>query len=222
MKKLTDCAICDEISGREEGDLVAKLVGNGRGYIRPVVLETERFAVIPSVGPLTLGHVLLCPKRHYSSFARLPVDYEEEYKSISDRLSMLLKEVFQQNVHVFEHGSDAQCSIIPCSVAHAHQHFVPANVDVWDALHESLRWTGVQPRIHHLRQLIGASEYLLYQGPGRDPIVSVPHGSPFESQYIRRVFAKALGRHDQWNWRAHPLPREIEVTFLMVSQAATA
>jgi len=213
MKLATRCAICSQIAGKEKGDLLYQLFAIQGQYKRHVIFESERFAVIPSIGPLTVGHVLLCPKSHYTSFARLPEDFEKEYDVVCDKLTCLLSDVFDARVHIFEHGVDAQCSRMICSVRHAHQHFVPADVDVWDAIQSGIQWMRITPKLRDLRETVGAEEYLFYMAPERAPVVALAGDSRFESQFLRQVFAMALARPDTWNWRTHPLPLDIRSTF---------
>lgn len=214
------CAICCQIAGQKEGDLLAQVIGGEKAYIRRVILESEHFVVFPSVGPLKVGHVILCPKLHYPSFARLPKMLEDEYQTIKGQLSELLGATFGEDIHLFEHGTDAQCSRIPCSVEHAHQHFVPTNAKVWDALHSDIEWEFISLDISSLERVTKGREYLLYHSPENSTFIAVAPENGFESQYIRRVFADALGKGNQWNWRTHPHPLNIEETFTTLKQAS--
>ncbi len=214
-----NCAICCQIAGQETGDLLGKLLKKNCNYTRHTILESQYFAVFPSIGPLKLGHVILCPKVHCPSFACLPEALEEEYEPVRSRLVELLKSAFSEDVHVFEHGTDAECSHIPCSVEHAHQHFVPANIDIWDALRDGIEWRSIGSDIDSLRQAVQGREYLYYRTPNSRTVLAIAEKHPFESQYIRRVFAQTLGKPDEWNWRVHPLPQAIETTFTILSSA---
>lgn len=222
MNNSNCCAICSQIAGHKEEDLLAQLIGDEKAYVRRVILESEHFVVFPSVGPLTVGHVILCPKLHYPSFACLPEMFEDEYQSIRTQLSELLEATFGEEVHLFEHGTDIGRSRIPCSVEHAHQHFVPTTVNVWDALHDNhnnIEWEHIPLNISSLRQVIKGWEYLLYRSPKNSTQIARPTKNGFESQYIRRVFADALGKSDQWNWRTYPQPLDIEETFTILRGA---
>lgn len=214
------CAICCQIAGQKEGDLLAQVIGGEKEYTRRVIMENEHFVVFPSVGPLKVGHVILCPKLHYPSFALLPESFEDEYHAIRAQLSDLLEVTFGEEVHVFEHGTDAQCVRIPCSVEHAHQHFIPANASVQDALYRDIEWELISLSLASLERAAKGREYLLYHSPANSTHIAVAPKNGFESQYIRRVFANALGKNDQWNWRTHPHPPSIEETFSILRQAS--
>ena len=214
------CAICCQIAGQEDGDLLAELIGSEKGYVRRVMLESEHFVVFPSVGPLKVGHVILCPKPHYPSFACLPRMFEDEYQAIRAQLSELLEATFRQEVHIFEHGTDAWRSRIACSVEHAHQHFIPTSANVWDTLQSDIEWEYSSLSISSLERVTKGQGYLLYQSPRNSTHIAIAPRNGFESQYIRRVFANALEKREQWNWRTHPHPRDIEETFTILRQAS--
>ena len=214
------CAICCQIAGQRDGDLLAELIGSEKRYVRRVILENEHFVVFPSVGPLKVGHVILCPKYHYPSFACLPSRLEDEYQGIRTQLSKLLEATFGEKVHIFEHGTDAQFSRIPCSVEHAHQHFLPTNAEVWDALHSDIEWQSVSLNVPSLERVAKGREYLLYHSPEDSTHMAAAPKNGFESQYIRRIFANALGKSNQWNWRVHPRPLDVEETFMTLTQAS--
>ncbi len=220
MNKVYCCAICCQIAGQKDGDLLAEIIGGEKAYIRRVILESEHFVVFPSIGPLKVGHVILCPKLHYPSFALLPGMFEDEYQAIRAQLSELLETTFGENVHVFEHGTDAQCLRIPCSVEHAHQHFVPTNAMVQDALYRDIQWESISLSLASLERITEGREYLLYHSPANSTHIAVAPKNGFESQYIRRVFANALDRSDQWNWRTYPHPLSTEETFSILSKAS--
>ena len=55
-------------------------------------------------------------------------------------------------------------------------------------------------------------EYLLYYLRGGQAFIATGLKEGFESQYIRKVFANALGKPEQWNWREYPSPLETQAT----------
>ena len=59
-----------------------------------------------------------------------------------------------------------------------------------------------------------------YESAEHDPVVAQSEELPFKSQYLRQVFARALGSYDNWNWRVKPLPNDIEATIVTLGAAA--
>jgi diadenosine tetraphosphate (Ap4A) HIT family hydrolase len=180
-------------------------------------METKNFVAIPSLGPLVPGHTLLCPKAHIKNMACLPQELWVEFQNIKENLSNLLGSLFHSPIHYFEHGSPPQSSRVLCTVDHAHLHLVPADVEVLDLLSQSVSWRTMQPSISSLQNAVCADEYLYYESPWSKAFIA--RGDSFESQYMRRVFAKALGCMDDWNWRTNPRPLQVDCTFRVISEA---
>lgn len=208
------CHLCSQIAGEADNDLLSRVLGD-RPYVRHVLLESPSFAVIPSIGGLAPGHVLLCPRTHVCSFARLQPDHDAEYEAVATELDAILTAVFGQPVHQFEHGMSADGRRVLCTVDHAHQHFVPTPVDVMLRLGREAEWAPLDPGLEALRSCVGAREYILYRPPQSQALLTVaPNG--FESQYLRRVFATELDL-PEWDWRRDPRVPTLEVTVRALS-----
>ena len=218
MNKST-CCICSQIRGDASNDLVAQLV-DSVSYVRRVPLESESFAVMPSVGPLVRGHVLLCPKEHFKSFAEVPQVLEEELVLMKRRLTATLTQVYDQRIHSFEHGSAKKAQQPMCTVEHAHLHFVPTDAEIWPIIQHQFEWRQIGSDIANLYAAVGDMEYLWYQSPEGYSVVAKGTEGTFESQYLRKVFAKAVGLDDKWNWREFPEARMISDTFERIQQAS--
>ena len=206
------CCICSQIRGDAKDDLLAQLI-DASEYIRRVSLESNAFAVIPSVGPLVSGHVLLCPKGHFKSFAQIPITLEDEFASMKNRLSVLLRETYGQRVHYFEHGSAKKAQEPMCTVEHAHLHFVPTDVEIWSDIKHTVEWQPAENSVAKLAELVGDNEYIWYESPEGFSVVATAIEGTFESQYLRKVFAKAVGLGNAWNWREYPRSEVIAETY---------
>lgn len=210
------CCICSQIRGDASNDLLARLVDSDR-YVRRVPLESESFAVIPSVGPLVPGHVLLCPRRHFKSFAQMPNGQESEFAITKKRLAEVLAKTFGKPIHCFEHGSAKKAAQPMCTVEHAHLHFVPTEVEVWPTIKADFAWHRIESGIASLSAVVGEMEYILYESPDGRSFVTCGREGTFESQYLRRVFATALG-NDGWNWRKSPRVPMMSLTYAALSR----
>jgi diadenosine tetraphosphate (Ap4A) HIT family hydrolase len=215
------CCICSQIRGDAANDLLAQLIGS-RDYVRRVLLESEGFAVFPSVGPLTSGHILLCPKRHFRSFAQIPAALEGEFAVMKKRLSSLLAQTYGQRVHCFEHGSARKAQEPVCTVEHAHLHFVPTDTEIWPDIQHQFEWQPVESGIKNLAALVGDREYIWYESPEGIGAVTTALEGTFESQYLRKIFARVLGIGDMWNWREFPRAEVIADTYADVQHAFRA
>jgi diadenosine tetraphosphate (Ap4A) HIT family hydrolase len=167
------CQLCEDIASGET-----------------VVYSSERFSVIPSLGALAPGHVLVVPNEHALRMADVPK--REEYLHFQNQVVRRLERLFEAPVHRFEHGSDAAGVHTPCTVSHAHLHLLPAAVDIRDRLEQDYDWKPYRP------DDVADGQYLMYQSP--DGRVQVAEAAEFPSQYLRQVFAEVLGI-EEWNWR---------------------
>jgi ATP adenylyltransferase len=212
MKISHSCCLCSQIVGASDNDLISTLLP-GAPYERRVALESDQFAVVPSLGPLATGHVLLCPKAHIRSFAHLDPSFDAEYRAFRREVVFKVKTTFANPVHCFEHGSSRTGHHIPCTVEHAHLHLVPAAVEVASLISQVALWEEIGNDAKELRERAGEDEYLYYQFPsGRTLLARAPVGG-FESQLLRKTFAEALGRPSEWNWRETPQPLATHAAF---------
>jgi diadenosine tetraphosphate (Ap4A) HIT family hydrolase len=217
MKKST-CCICSQIFGDATNDLVAQLI-DSHNYARRVALESESFAVIPSVGPLVSGHVLLCPKQHFKSFAQIPTVLEDEFAFMKKRLSAILAEIYGQRIHYFEHGSAKRALQPMCTVEHAHIHFVPTDAPIWPTIQHQFEWRRIESNTADLSALVGDMEYIWYESPEGLSCIAKGIEGTFESQYLRKIFANAVGLGEMWNWRDFPRTTMISDTYEDIQHA---
>jgi ATP adenylyltransferase len=207
-----ECCLCAQLRGISENDLISTMAAD-KDYVRRVALEGRLFAVIPSIGPLTRGHSLLCPKRHFRSLAQLPPSYDEECAAMTVRLVGLLSDLYGVPVHCFEHGTAAAGSRVLCTVDHAHLHLVPTDATVVNVLQRDAAWLPVGPALQDLRHAVGEDEYIYYCAPEGTRLVRIATDEPIPSQYMRRVMGEAIGKGDLWDWRAEPRISETIGTF---------
>ena len=216
--KNTKCCICSQILGDATNDLVAQLVEPDK-YVRRVPLESESFAVIPSIGPLVEGHVLLCPKQHFKSFAQMPTMLEDEFAIMKKRLSAILTRTYRHRIHYFEHGSAKAAEQPMCTVEHAHLHLVPTDAEIWADIKYVFDWQSIPKSITTLAEVVGDMEYIWYESPEGFSVVATGIEGTFESQYLRKIFAKAVGLGNEWNWRDFPRTTVISDTYASIKQS---
>lgn len=212
------CHLCAQIAGRSEEDLLQQTVG-GPEYVRRVVLETPELAVIPSLGPLVDGHVLVVPKIHARSFAQLQIE-PAIVEAFLSRAKTTIANAFGSRVQVFEHGTGANSAQPACSVEHAHVHIVPCAVEFDDPPVAGYEWETMRNEAA-LRELVGDGEYLRV---GTASGWSIARGAEgFPSQLLRRVLSEAIEAEEatDWDWRANPRPDSVRRTFSRLSVTAS-
>ena len=205
------CHLCAQSNHDASADLVETLLGPSGHQAGFIV--SERTAIIPSIGGLAVGHVLVVPRFHVSSLLCTSSSYlnfiEHELTWVRDLLSCNLR----APIHDFEHGMGFDSVRTPCSVAHAHLHLVPATVDIRSTFDNE--WLEL-PRcsLFELKSMVKGREYIYYRSPDGRIWLSV--GSSRPSQFMRRVFAEALGIPDEWNWRATPRLSQLSQTIALM------
>ena len=207
----SDCCLCGQIEGDKHRNLLMPVVRTPWA-VRPVLLENAFAAVMPSVGALVLGHVLVCPMRHLRSLAIAQCDEYTGLINLAGTAAVVLREHTGLPVHRFEHGSATRGERVACSVEHAHLHLIPTAVDVSLALESVAAWRVVAKGQKALKNAVGAREYLLYEAPNGMTFVATGDQRGFASQLLRRLFADAIGRSASWNWRTHPASRNVRRT----------
>lgn len=174
-----------------------------------IVHETESFVVLPSIGSLVPGWLLVVPKRPLANLSGLAPDEFIELEGVVNDLGRKLSS-FPGKPQIFEHGGPVGASI-SCGVDQAHLHIVPLDFDICTAAKDDSvdQW---EP-INGLRSLKGIAEnnhqYYFVSGLS-GAYVSFPE-SPI-SQRLRRLIANKTGNPDAWNYRDHPMVENINIT----------
>ncbi|KAA9008099.1 HIT family protein [Histidinibacterium aquaticum] len=174
--------------------------GTPRPRNEHVVRETERFIVVPTIGALVEGWLLVIPKRRLENFSLLVRPERDELTELLGELSVKLAR-YPGQLHLFEHGGP-KGSLVSCGVDQAHLHVVPLQFSLLD---EALAKTDVNwssaPRIEELRPQLAQHEYLYAWSAGNGISGTLKHP---KSQWFRKLIAQRLGRCDEWNYREFP------------------
>lgn len=170
-----------------------------------VLFQSHNFVVVPSLGAIVEGWLLVVPKRHYLCMGGLTENLFTELQTLRKHVSCVL-ESFYGPIVAFEHGPAMGDQAVGCGVDHAHLHLVPIEIDLLERLPEvfgdQLEWKPVDgikdTKLFHDR---GLSYLYLEQPLGHALLTTHPN---FESQIFRRIIAQYYGRGERYNWREHP------------------
>ena len=174
----------------------------GRSRVEDTLLaETESFAVIPSLGSLVPGWLLVVPKRRVLNCGRLADRERSELKELTGRLTEALRR-FPGRVFAFEHGSTDFGSLTGCGVDQAHMHLVPLEFDLLAAASHAVGVTWDTHSCDDIVDLIHRrdAEYVAIHDRERGcslvgkPITQV-------SQWVRKIIAAKLERSHEWDYR---------------------
>lgn len=189
------CDFCEELLGGSDNSFARIYQGEPRNRI---LLDSNEFAVMPSLGQLVEGYLLVLPIKHFKALGDLPDPLFEELATISERVGKIIKVQYGPYV-LFEHGTRSE-GVGGCGIYHAHLHATPL-AGASDPL-ELLKLRFSFAELSHLneisKQSAGLPSYLFYQDSNAR--LYLFDTGPLPSQYMRKLLADALGEQD-WNWR---------------------
>jgi ATP adenylyltransferase len=179
-------------------------------YSQPL-WQSDRFVVVPSIGSLVPGWLLIVPRTHVLRAADLPQSARAELVELVDETRKRLEPVFGTTC-VFEHGPVAPGCSTGCSVDHAHIHVVPVSTSLIAGATQFLArnyshraspdFSGALE--HSALHARGKSYLLASDGDGA---AATWFAADFPSQFFRRIVANAVGLESEFDWRAHPRDR---------------
>ena len=162
-----------------------------------ILYENDRFVIIPSIGPFTVGHVLVVPKIHIISLFNSPVDIINDYQVFINDITSKMA-IFSAELLEIEHGSTNTINA-GASIQHSHIHLIPGYGFLENILEDKFKV------IKSKNNIIGLSRinkpYVYIRGSTRISKLYLVGALP--QQYMRKVLFNQYGRND-WNWKKYP------------------
>jgi len=181
---------------------------------RPL-LESPNFIVIPSIGAMVEGWLLITPKRHHICMGSLDDALMEELLILKKDTSDLVRKIYGDFV-IFEHGPAKENRLVGCSVDHAHLHIVPGNFDLISGaskyLKNDAKWTTCKLPDARTPYRQGIDYLYAETSIGQGALCA---GEELGSQIFRKVIANCIGKPDMFNWRENPF---MEITLSTISK----
>lgn len=167
------------------------------------LIESDNFRIVPSVGSIVEGWVLLIPKKHYISFSEMDENLIEEANTLSEKVYRLLSEIYDCEIVSFENGANSVKNQIGCGVDYAHIHFVPINVNLKSIIESEygdvIKWDKVYS-LNELNRFVGNS-YFYLNFDSQQIVCCAPYP---KSQLIRKHIASFVGVPDKYDWKKNP------------------
>ncbi|WOX12304.1 HIT family protein [Streptomyces sp. N50] len=199
------CSFCAEIHLKSEHNLLGELLPD---YAAEdfILFESDHFVVIPGVGAVCDGYVLISPKEHVLSFGHLSPTLDAELDDVCQRTAGFLRKHYGRRVLAFEHGAESFRNRGGSCTDHAHMHMFPAvpEIDIATGVRRDFELRSVNDFLPALRHQVQERQkpYLwLRSDDGRMWICDAPSAL---SQYVRRIIVGQLGRADEWDWAVFP------------------
>ena len=160
-----------------------------------VICETQNFRVIPTVGSLIEGYVLIVTKNHINSLSELTREQKIEYENLVSEILQVFQKVYGRTPILFEHGTpNIQNSMSATSIIHAHSHIVNFNFKNESEILEKYNFTPIR----NFKD-VKKENYIYYVSDNETKYVSYNFDSI--SQLMRILIANEIDKGEQYNWR---------------------
>lgn len=204
------CGWCDDFQ---------RPVADRPPWNRPA-LAAAGFQVVPSLGALVPGWLLVAPIEHRLRVADCSSDERRVLAVVRRRVRLELEAMFGP-VIAFEHGPRAPASGVGCTVDHAHLHVVPCDGPVFDitrSLAPKLSWESATTMEAAWDSVDSEDAYVVIEQEdecwlARDRADLIP------SQLFRQAIAELTGDRE-WNWRTEPHFHNVDLTIRTLASAS--
>ena len=209
MKNMQDKHIDEMKDTMKQTSKFAWARGEGRCpenlYYNEPIMETSEFLVVPSLGSIVPGWLLIVPKVDVARFSELPRQSLEKLETLLETLKAETENTFGR-AYLFEHGGHVG-SKLSCGVDQAHLHLVPLAFDLLEAAvgTSDLKWT-IKEGLIFTDGGFGNDEYLFVSSFDKTAACRCP--KPV-SQWFRRLIAKKMNVAEAWNYREYPFHENI-------------
>jgi ATP adenylyltransferase len=198
---MLNCRLCNELK-----------LNNSINFWNVPLFESQNFVVLPSLGAIVEGWLLIVPKAHFICIGEISDSLISEMNDLKETMCEIVKEEFGPVV-LFEHGPTKASCQIGCGVDHAHLHIVPCAFDLVDAakpfLSDKVKWKKANPQ-DCKKAFQEGKDYLYIEQPiGQGRITT---NQEFKSQIFRKAIASEMGMLEVYNWREEQHLNNIKYT----------
>lgn len=170
-----------------------------------IIEETKFFYILPTLGSLVNGYVLIVTKRHINSMSELNEEELNEYKNIIEKYKNLFNKIYNKTPIVFEHGTPNQNSEMKASsVTHAHSHIVNINFKNEKEILNKYNFF----EIKDLEEIEKNKNYISYIYDKK----YITYDFPGVSQLMRILIAEELNFKDKFDWKKERFDENIKST----------
>lgn len=209
------CDFCDELSGGSNNAFVSTY-----SHCLPdrIIWESERLVVLPSMGQIVPGHLLIIPKAHITAFADARPAVLDELMLAKARIRKIFFNDMTSCVF-FEHGTRTAESG-GCGVYHAHMHAVPIKFTCDPVqLLKGVSFTQVADCYAAFFRMNSSSSYVFFENALSQCFVA--EVSTLPSQALRKALSE-ITNNPVWDWRAYGFePSLLETLDTLRSEFAT-
>jgi ATP adenylyltransferase len=190
---------------------------HSKEFYNEILFESESFIVIPTLGSLVEGWLLIVPKNEYLSLQCIDSDsLLSELEELSQSVGEFVVKEFGY-VTMFEHGAVQPKSTVGCGVDFAHLHLVPINFNLLEGVEKFLDIKYEWKKVSSLKDAIKTSEkgteYLFLTDHLGNSLIT--QSEKIQSQLFRKVIAYFLEVPEKFDWKKF---HETENVFKTISR----
>ncbi|MCB2182986.1 MAG: HIT domain-containing protein [Desulfobulbaceae bacterium] len=200
MNVIKKCSFCAEFTSDKFYNLFYELVGANKSLQSRILFKNNDFVVIPTLGSLCPGYLLILPKKHFVSVGSMPNEYYQSLCKLLGNVKEIIQEKYFSNVIAFEHGAVSANYLGGACCDHAHIHVVPYNGNLLSSfqirkfqIDEIFTFSSLSESVKNDKP------YLFYQSQSNRMYMITADRIP--SQMIRKIIAEKNGIPDKWDWR---------------------
>ena len=164
-----------------------------------IIYESPNFYVVPELGALKQGFLMIVPKEHILSVAQFPEELMPEYYEVCKDVEEILLKAFKgKSVAFMEHGSGPSGKTShKKSIVHAHTHVV---VDF--ELKEKYQRMVQMKKCENISDASDVHYFSYQQSTDGQLMIAMDPEVYVQRQFPRQVMAEEIGlAPDQYNWR---------------------
>lgn len=178
-----------------------------------VLMKTENFYVIPSIGSIVEGYLLLNTKYHINSYGNMDENLLYEFIIIKKEIKKILDNLFKKSCIFFEHGRAGVSTTFENTnkiCYHAHLHCVATNVDLFKRICKDYKPIILKEYKELLQLTKEYPDYLYYEN--KKIMVFFPIDIYIRPQYLRSILAEELNKPNEADWRKVPNWKNVKKT----------
>lgn len=178
------CPLCESIHGR------------GALPLDRPWLQSTFGAVLPALGHLIPGHLLVCSSAHYPNLLSAPAEVAEDLLELLDKTQQRLRDAFGLDCFAFEHGFVGKnTSEIGCSIDHIHLHILPLADTL---LQQARQWVADFTPLN-ASAVSDRSRYLLARVGFDGKWLASPDGLQVTHRHFLKLLDQELGRTGRYD-----------------------
>ena len=169
----------------------------GCKFVDMIIYESPNFVVVPGLGPLAPGYLMIMTKDHYLSLAQIPKELFDEYYQIEKDIESILTAMYGKGVAFYEHGTGPGGAVGLKSIVHMHIHVMLDN-----QLKDEYKEMFCMHPIADIKDVEPISYFSYKWGSDGEFLVTDDPEVYLQRQVHRQIYAEEHNlAKDQFNWR---------------------